>query len=73
MFQRLRNFVDSLNCSKLPSFQPERLKEGFSNEMIAEARDKLKINKVFFFFSIRMLFSLYLVSLLFFFFLFFLL
>lgn len=45
VFQRLRNYVDALNCSALPSFAPERLKQGFDNEMIADARDTLKINK----------------------------
>lgn len=46
VFQRLRNYVDALNCSALPSFAPKRLKQGFDNEMINEASDKLKINKV---------------------------
>ncbi|KAL6436986.1 hypothetical protein ACFW04_004959 [Cataglyphis niger] len=45
VFQRLRNYVDALNCSTLPSFKPERLKKGFDNEMITEARDKFRINK----------------------------
>jgi len=46
VFQRLRNYVDALNCSALPSFAPKRLKQGFDNEMIVEASNKLKINKV---------------------------
>ena len=29
-FTRLRNFVDALKCSSLPSFQPDKLKDGFS-------------------------------------------
>ncbi|KAL6265399.1 hypothetical protein P5V15_002196 [Pogonomyrmex californicus] len=45
VFQRLRNYVDALNCSSLPSFAPQRLQQGFDNEMITEARNKLKINK----------------------------
>ncbi|CAL1685470.1 unnamed protein product [Lasius platythorax] len=45
VFQRLRNYVDALNCSTLPSFKPERLRKGFDNEMVTEARDKLRINK----------------------------
>ncbi|KAM0726479.1 Histone acetyltransferase type B catalytic subunit [Formica fusca] len=45
VFQRLRNYVDALNCSTLPSFKPERLKKGFDDEMVTEARDKLRINK----------------------------
>lgn len=45
VFQRLRNYVDALNCSTLPSFKPEHLKKGFDEEMVIEARDKLRINK----------------------------
>jgi len=45
-FQRLRNYVDALNCSTLSSFAPKRLKHGFDNEMIVEARNALRINKV---------------------------
>ncbi|KAG5320608.1 HAT1 acetyltransferase, partial [Acromyrmex charruanus] len=44
-FQRLRNYVDALNCSTLSSFAPKRLKHGFDNEMIVEARNALRINK----------------------------
>lgn len=46
-FQRLRNYVDAVNCNALPSFQAERLKQGFSNEMATEAKTRLKINKVY--------------------------
>jgi hypothetical protein len=46
-FQRLRDFVDSRNCSRLPSFQACMLQEGFQEDMAAEAKTKLKINKVF--------------------------
>jgi len=45
-FQKLRNYVDAINCSKLPTFKVECLKQGFSNEMVIEAKNKLKINKV---------------------------
>jgi hypothetical protein len=45
-FQRLRDFLDARNCSRLPSFQPHFLEEGFQEEMGAEAKTKLKINKV---------------------------
>ncbi|EFN74844.1 Histone acetyltransferase type B catalytic subunit [Camponotus floridanus] len=45
VFQRLRNYVDALNCSTLPSFKPEHLKKGFDTEMVIEAREKLRINK----------------------------
>jgi len=44
-FQRLRDFVDAENCSKLPSFSKENLKKGFSSEMVKESREKFKINK----------------------------
>ncbi|XP_021938160.1 histone acetyltransferase type B catalytic subunit isoform X2 [Zootermopsis nevadensis] len=44
-FQRLRDFLDARNCGKLPSFQPRMLEEGFQDEMVAEAKAKLKINK----------------------------
>ncbi|GFG34942.1 hypothetical protein Cfor_07209 [Coptotermes formosanus] len=44
-FQRLRDFLDARNCSRLPSFQPHVLEEGFREEMVAEAKTKLKINK----------------------------
>jgi histone acetyltransferase 1 len=46
-FQKLRNYVDAVNCSKLPTFKVECLKQGFSNDMVTEAKNKLKINKVF--------------------------
>lgn len=44
-FQRLRDFLDARNCSRLPTFQPHFLEEGFQEEMVAEAKTKLKINK----------------------------
>nr|CAG4640877.1 EOG090X06NC [Eulimnadia texana] len=44
-FVRLRDFVDTRNCSKLEPFQPEKLRQGFSPFMVQEARDKLKLNK----------------------------
>ncbi|XP_045209831.2 histone acetyltransferase type B catalytic subunit-like [Mercenaria mercenaria] len=44
-FQRLRDFVDARNCMKLKSFQPEKLCEGFDDDMQHEARLKLKLNR----------------------------
>ncbi|PSN37476.1 Histone acetyltransferase type B catalytic subunit [Blattella germanica] len=44
-FQRLRDFVDVKNCRSLPSFQPNELEQGFTDKMIAEAKEKLKLNK----------------------------
>ncbi|ESO13193.1 hypothetical protein HELRODRAFT_184879 [Helobdella robusta] len=44
-FQRIRDFTDSLNCSKLTSYQPHYLTAGFSKEMVTEAREKLKLSK----------------------------
>lgn len=45
-FVRLRDFVLAKLCQNLPSFSPEKLLEGFSQEMVTEAQQKLKINKV---------------------------
>uniref|UniRef100_A0A0K0DF12 Histone acetyltransferase type B catalytic subunit n=1 Tax=Angiostrongylus cantonensis TaxID=6313 RepID=A0A0K0DF12_ANGCA len=44
-FIYLRDYVDCLNCSKLPEFSPEKLKGGFSMEMKKIALEKLKITK----------------------------
>lgn len=44
-FVRIRDYVDCKNCMTLPSFAEEKLKSGFSKEMIEEARTKFKINK----------------------------
>ncbi|KAJ1349517.1 hypothetical protein KIN20_005099 [Parelaphostrongylus tenuis] len=44
-FIYLRDYVDCLNCSKLPQFSPDKLKEGFSPEMTKAALGKLKITK----------------------------
>ncbi|KAJ9589576.1 hypothetical protein L9F63_017214 [Diploptera punctata] len=44
-FQRLRDFVDVKNCKTLPSFQANKLEQGFTEEMIAEAKEKFKVNK----------------------------
>lgn len=45
-FVRLRDFVDVKNCMKLEAFSKEKLRDGFSNEMVKEAQSQLKINKV---------------------------
>ncbi|XP_076666811.1 histone acetyltransferase 1 [Andrena cerasifolii] len=44
-FQRLRDYVDAMNCSTLPSFSRECLLQGFRKAMAAEAKEKFKINK----------------------------
>ncbi|XP_052004632.1 histone acetyltransferase type B catalytic subunit [Xyrauchen texanus] len=44
-FVKLRDFVLVKLCLALPSFSSEKLSQGFSDEMVSEARDKLKINK----------------------------
>ena len=44
-FVRIRDYVDCKNCMTLASFSEEKLKKGFSKEMIEEARKKFKINK----------------------------
>ena len=45
-FQRVRDFVDVRNCSRLSQFQPACLRGGFTEDMVMEARTKLKINRV---------------------------
>lgn len=45
-FIRLRDYVDALDCVNLSAFAPENLRNGFSAEMVKQAREKLKINKV---------------------------
>lgn len=45
-FLRLRDYVDALACIYLSAFSQENLRNGFSGEMVKEAREKLKINKV---------------------------
>ncbi|KAK1133061.1 hypothetical protein K0M31_014424 [Melipona bicolor] len=44
-FQRLRDYVDAINCSALPSFSRDCLLQGFNKTMAAEAKEKFKINK----------------------------
>ncbi|XP_076164935.1 histone acetyltransferase 1 [Ptiloglossa arizonensis] len=44
-FQRLRDYVDAMNCNTLPSFSREYLLQGFNKTMAAEAKEKFKINK----------------------------
>lgn len=44
-FVLLRDYVDSINCSRLHAYQPSELKKGFSKCMIEEAHQKLKIPK----------------------------
>ncbi|XP_003395429.2 histone acetyltransferase type B catalytic subunit [Bombus terrestris] len=43
-FQRLRDYVDAMNCSKLSSFSREYLLQGYSKAMGEEAKEKFKIN-----------------------------
>ena len=45
-FIRLRDYIDALDCSKLSAFAPEHLRSGFSDKMVQQAREELKINKV---------------------------
>ena len=46
-FLSLRDFVDCRRCATLPAFSTSNLHEGFSEDMANEARNKLKIHKVF--------------------------
>lgn len=45
-FQRVRDYVDALNCTSLPAFSAENLRAGYSKDMEREARNKYKINKL---------------------------
>lgn len=45
-FIRLRDYVDALDCSKLSAFAPDNLRNGFSDKMVQQAREELKINKI---------------------------
>ncbi|KZC06490.1 PREDICTED: histone acetyltransferase type B catalytic subunit [Dufourea novaeangliae] len=44
-FQRLRDYVDAINCSTLPSFSCEYLHQGFNKAMAVDAKETFKINK----------------------------
>lgn len=43
---KLRDFVLVKLCQDLLCFSPVKLMQGFSQEMVTEAQQKLKINKV---------------------------
>lgn len=43
---KLRDFVLVKLCQDLVCFSPVKLMQGFSQEMVTEAQQKLKINKV---------------------------
>ncbi|XP_017891786.1 histone acetyltransferase type B catalytic subunit [Ceratina calcarata] len=43
--QRIRDYVDAMNCSTLSSFSRECLLQGFNKAMVVEAREKFKINR----------------------------
>lgn len=43
-FRRVRNFVDAKLCMTLPEFAPEKLKAGFTQDMVDAAKNKFKIN-----------------------------
>jgi len=45
-FLKLRDYVDALDCRNLSAFSPENLQSGFSDKMVQQAREELKINKV---------------------------
>ncbi|MBN3284877.1 HAT1 acetyltransferase, partial [Polyodon spathula] len=42
---KLRDFVHAKLCQSLPSFSPDQLIQGFSQKMVKEVQEKLKINK----------------------------
>lgn len=43
-FRRVRNYVDAKLCLNLPEFAPNKLKGGFSQEMVEAAKREYKIN-----------------------------
>ncbi|XP_034942958.1 histone acetyltransferase type B catalytic subunit [Chelonus insularis] len=43
-FQRVRDYIDAINCATLPSFSKENLLNGFNKTMASEATEKFKIN-----------------------------
>jgi len=45
-FQRVRDFVDTKNCSTLNEFLPENIHSNFTTAMAKAAREHFKINKV---------------------------
>lgn len=47
-YVKLRDFVLVKLCQGLPSFAADKLQLGLSADMVKEAQDKLKINKVLF-------------------------
>lgn len=48
-FLYTRDYVDCVNCAKLPEFAPTNLKNGFSAAMCDAAQQKYKLNKVIYF------------------------
>lgn len=45
---KLRDYVLVKLCQGMPAFSADKLHLGFSDEMVKEAQDKLKINKVWY-------------------------
>lgn len=43
-FRRVRNYVDAKLCMKLPAFAPDKLKNGYHQEMADAAKKEYKIN-----------------------------
>lgn len=43
-FRRVRNYVDAKLCLNLPEFAPNKLKDGFSQDMVVAAKREYKIN-----------------------------
>lgn len=43
---KLRDYVLVKLCQGLPAFAADKLHLGFAEEMVKEAQDKLKVNKV---------------------------
>lgn len=45
-FQRVRDYVDVSYCSTLESYKPDKIQQGFNQNMIQQANKVYKINPV---------------------------
>lgn len=43
-FKRIRNYVDTKLCRTLPSFAPEKLRQGFTRDMVKETKNVFKVS-----------------------------
>lgn len=43
-FKRIRNYVDVKLCQNLSSFAPEKLRQGFTQDMVKETKNAFKVS-----------------------------